>query len=391
MELNFNEPGIAFSDKSNKELTRTLLLFRLMKEKRMVTAGNKIISFTIKIGIPVSWALEPTIYKQFAGGKTMNDCLLIVHKLQNYNIKSVLDYSVENRSSLEGMDHSLEETLRTIVNASENPNIPFAVFKPSAFASSLLFDHAISGQPLDAKMQKLYSDFYTRVDILCNRAYEMNVPIMVDAEESWYQHLVDEIIEEMMEKYNKKKAIVFSTLQMYRHDRIQFFKEQIEKARVKNYFLGVKLVRGAYMEKERNRALQKGYPSPICKTKQETDATFHQALVIALDHIDRVEIFCGSHNEQSVLFLAQEMTKRDIKPDDKRIWFSQLYGMSDHITFNLAHQGFNVCKYIPYGPVKSVIPYLFRRAEENSSITGQTTRELNLLKQERLRRKATQS
>ena len=387
MKLNLFELSVAFSSKSNKELKRAYLLFKLMKSKRLVNSAKKLLSIAMKTGIPVSWAVKPTIYRQFVGGKNIFDSLTVVDKLQQYNVKSILDYSVEGTDDSESMDVALEETLRTIDQASNNPNIPFTVFKPTAFASSWLLENAIPGKPFDDTMQNLYSDFHTRIGVLCQRAYEMDVPIMVDAEESWYQHLVDEIIEEMMAKYNKEKAIVFNTLQMYRQDRIRFFKEQIEKAKTRNYFLGVKLVRGAYMEKERNRALLKGYPSPICETKQQTDESFHQALKIALDHIDLVEIFCGSHNEQSIMLLANEMTKRNLKPDDRRIWFSQLYGMSDHITFNLAHHGFNACKYIPYGPVKSVIPYLFRRAEENSSITGQTTRELDLLKKERLRRK----
>ena len=236
-------------------------------------------------------------------------------------------------------------------------------------------------------MENEYYRFRSRVNVLCNEAFKLDVPLMIDAEDSWYQHLVDDTTEEMMRRYNREKAIVFNTLQMYRHDRIQFLKDSIVNAREGNYFLGVKLVRGAYMEKERERAKAKGYPSPICPDKGATDAAFDEALRISLDNSDIVSVFCGSHNETSNLLMAQEILKRELPLNDNRFWFAQLYGMSDHISFNLANSGFNVAKYVPYGPVKNVMPYLFRRAEENTSIAGQTGRELKLLKTEIRRRK----
>ena len=285
------------------------------------------------------------------------------------------------------MNRTLEETLRTIENASSNPFIRFAVFNPTAFASPHLFENANEAKPLDDIMYKHYTDLQEKVEILCKRAFEVDVPILIDAEETWYQYLVDETVEKMMQKYNKKRAIVYNTLQMYRHDRVQFLKESIEKARNDNYFLGVKFVRGAYMERERARALQKGYPSPICTTKEETDNSYNTALMISLDNIDMTEIFSGTHNEESNLLLVKEIERRKLDKNDKRIWTAQLYGMSDHISFNMAHHGFNVSKYVPYGPVKSVMPYLLRRVEENTAIAGQTTRELNLIDKEIKRRK----
>lgn len=387
MEININDTSIAFISKTNKELKSAFYLFRIMKNNSLVKTGSALFTTSMKLHLPVTWIIEATIYKQFVGGKTIADCLPSVEKLKEFNVHTILDYSVEGNTSPEGMEKTMAETMRTIENASTNPFIPFAVFKPTAFASEHLFGNAMEGKPLDETMNRQYLDFQERVDKLCKRAYELNVPILIDAEESWYQYLVDETVEKMMEKYNKQRAIVFNTLQMYRHDRVKFLKDSIEKARMGNYFLGVKFVRGAYMERERARAVQRGYPSPICKTKAETDLSYDTALKISLDNIDITEIFSGTHNEESNLLLVNEIIKRKLEHNDKRIWIAQLYGMSDHISFNLAHHGFNVSKYVPYGPVKSVMPYLLRRAEENTAIAGQTTRELNLIEKELKRRK----
>ncbi len=386
MEINFYDTAIAFKGKTNKELKSAYYLFKIMKNRGLVKTSERMLLLAMRLKIPYSWVIESTIYKQFVGGKSIEESTSVVEKLSKYNVHSILDYSVEGNTSPDGMDRTMEETLRTIENASNNKYIPFAVFKPSAFASPHLLENAIQGKPLDNVMFSLLGDFKNRVDILCNRAFQLGVPIMIDAEESWYQHLVDETIEEMMLKYNKQKAIVFNTLQMYRHDRLKFLRESLVKAREKGYFIGIKFVRGAYMERERARAIDKGYPSPICGTKEETDKLYNEALILTLENLDIAALFSGSHNEESNMLLAKEMVKRNINPGDKRIWISQLYGMSDHISFNLAHHGFNVAKYVPYGPVKSVMPYLLRRAEENTAISGQTTRELRLLQLEKIRR-----
>ncbi len=388
MEINFYDTYIAFRGKTDKELKRAEFLFRLMKNRVLVKNSSSLLMKAMKLKLPVTRIVEATIYKQFVGGKSIEECLPIVEKLSKFNVRAILDYSVEGNTTPEGMDRTMEETLRTIDNASRNGSIPFAVFKPTAFASTHLFENAMPGKPLDDLSESLYKDFMQRVDILCKRAYDLKVPILIDAEETWYQHLVDETVEHMMEKYNRERAIVYNTLQMYRHDRLQFLKDSIEKARAGKYFLGVKFVRGAYMERERFRALQRGYPSPICNTKDETDQCYNEALKITLDNIDIAELFSGTHNEESNLLLVKEMEKRNIAPNDRRIWISQLYGMSDHISFNLAYHNFNVAKYVPYGPVKSVMPYLVRRAEENTAIAGQTTRELSLIEKEKLRRRS---
>ncbi len=387
MEINFYNTDIAFKGKTTKELKRAYYLFKFMRNRVLVNTGSGLLMKAMKLKLPVSWIIEATVYKQFVGGKGIKECLPLVDKLSRFNVHSILDYSVEGNNSPEGMDRTMEETLRTIYNASSNQFIPFAVFKPTAFAAKHLFENAIEGKPLDEISASLYQDFQERVDTLCKRAFELDVPILIDAEETWYQHLVDETVEKMMEKYNHEKAIVYNTLQMYRHDRIEFLKNSILKARTGKYFLGVKFVRGAYMERERFRALQKAYPSPICSTKEETDNSYNEALKITLDNIDIARLFSGTHNEESNLLLIKEMEQRGLENNDHRIWISQLYGMSDHISFNLANAGYNVAKYVPYGPVKSVMPYLVRRAEENTAIAGQTTRELSLIEKEKIRRR----
>jgi len=382
----FNDTEIAFISKTDKELKRARFLFRMMAITWLVNLGKKLLGFALKVGFPVNWAVKPTIYHHFVGGSSLGECAPAVLKQSQYSVKSILDYSVEGNNDPAGIQRTLDETLRSIVNASQDENIPFAVFKPTAFASHVLLENASPGKPLNEMLSIEYENFKSRIEILCSEAYRLKVPLMIDAEDSWYQHLVDETVENMMQKYNTREAIVFNTLQMYRHDRLQYLKDSIARARKGNYRMGIKFVRGAYMEKERERAAVMGYASPIQPDKKATDLAFNEAMLISLDNLDIMDLFCGSHNEESNLLLAREMDSRGIARDDKRIWFAQLYGMSDHISYNLASQGFNVAKYVPYGPVKSVMPYLLRRAEENTSIAGQTSRELRLLQAECKRR-----
>jgi proline dehydrogenase len=341
----------------------------------------------IAIHLPIGWALKPTLYKHFVGGETILDCVPAVKHMAKFGVKSILDYSVEGGKDMETMKRTFEETLKSVKNAGSDPDIPFAVFKPTAFASAEVLTLASSGEKLETEIQQGLDKFREYVELLCQTAFECDVPIMIDAEDSWYQTIVDQSVTEMMVKYNKQKAIVFNTLQMYRTDRLDFLKESLQKAKIGNYFLGVKFVRGAYMEKERKRASEKGYPSPIQPDKQATDSAYDAALTFSVENIDRISIFNGSHNENSNLHLTKMMEQHKISKDDTRIWFSQLYGMSDHISFNLAKEGFNVAKYVPYGPVRNILPYLMRRAEENTSIAGQTGRELSLIKAEIKRRK----
>ncbi|MHC1706976.1 MAG: proline dehydrogenase family protein [Bacteroidales bacterium] len=308
--------------------------------------------------------------------------------LEKFNVKAILDYSVEGGHNEKQIEETLQETLLTIINAEKDSNVPFAVFKPTAFGNldelQMIFQMSAPDLPDHPAVQK----YIERVDTLCKAAFNAGLPIMIDAEDSWYQEFVDAVVTHMMQQYNKDNAIVFNTLQMYRHDRLEFLEKSIAQARQLGFKYGVKFVRGAYMEKERFRASKMGYPSPIQPDKPSTDKAFDEALTFSVENIDIATIFCGTHNEQSCYHLAELMAAKGLSRDDKRIWFSQLYGMSDHISFNLAHEGYNVAKYLPYGPVKNVMPYLFRRAEENTSMAGQTGRELRLVNIEMKRRKS---
>ena len=385
--IEFDNTEIAFRNKSNYDLRKSFLLFSALSRNWLMKLGVGLTQSFMRIGLPVNWFVKPTIYKQFVGGETITDSIPVVEMLGKYNVKAILDYSVEGSDSKEGIQNALEETLCSIENAANHSNIPFAVFKPTAFTTSTVLLKVSAGDELTANEKEEADNFRKRVDKLCSAAFEKGIPILIDAEDSWYQNFIDDVVNDMMAKYNKERTIVFNTFQMYRHDRLDYLKKSFQMALEGNYFLGAKFVRGAYMEKERERAAQLGYPSPIQPDKEHTDNDYNAALKFCIEHIDRITIFNGTHNEYSSGYLTELMAEAKIAKDDPRVWFSQLYGMSDHISFNLAHNGYNVVKYLPYGPVKYVIPYLVRRAEENTSVKGQTGRELSLIKKEIKRRK----
>jgi proline dehydrogenase len=385
--LSFENTEIAFRYKSNSDLSRARILFSAISNPGLVQVGKSLTYLALKLHLPIAWAIKPTLYKHFVGGETLDECEKTVKLLSKYKLKSILDYSVEGGKDQEAMQRTLDETLRSVVHAAKHPDIPFSVFKPTAFASQEVLTLASENTNIDSETAKAIRFFKESVEKLAKTAFENNIPIMIDAEDSWYQPFVDQVVTEMMEKYNKKEAIVYNTLQMYRTDRLDFLKESLRKAEEGNYFLGIKFVRGAYMEKERLRADEKGYPSPIQPDKDATDQNYDAGVAFTLAHLDRISVFSGSHNETSNRLLTELMEKQGLARNESRIWFSQLYGMSDHISFNLADEGYNVAKYIPYGPVRNILPYLIRRAEENTSISGQTGRELALLEQERIRRK----
>jgi len=385
--LSFDNTEIAFRYKSNSDLSRARILFSTISNPGLVKVGKSLTYFALKLHLPIAWAIKPTLYKHFVGGETLAECEKTVKLLSRFKVKSILDYSVEGGKDQETMQHTLEETLRSVINAAKNPDIPFSVFKPTAFASQQVLTMASGDAAIDDETSKAIQFFMDSVEKLCKTAFENDIPIMIDAEDSWYQPFIDQVVTGMMEKYNKKKAIVYNTLQMYRTDRLDFLKEAVRKAEEGNYYLGMKFVRGAYMEKERLRAAEKGYPSPIQPDKLATDLNYDAGIAFSVEHLDKISIFNGSHNETSNRLLTEQMQKLGLARNEKKIWFSQLYGMSDHISFNLADEGYNVTKYIPYGPVRNILPYLIRRAEENTSIAGQTGRELSLLEQERTRRK----
>jgi proline dehydrogenase len=384
--ISFDNTEIAFKSKSSRDLKRSYLLFKTLAHNSLVKVGGTLTQSALRVHIPVNWVVKPTIYKQFVGGENIDECTPVVEQLSKFNVKAILDYSVEGKESPEDIQAALDETLRSIKNAAANQNIPFAVFKPTAFTTSTVLTKVSAALPLTSKEEKEADNFRQRIETLCKSAYEQGVPILIDAEDSWYQNFIDEVVNAMMAKYNKEQAIVFNTFQMYRHDRLDYLKKSHEMAIEGKYYLGAKFVRGAYMEKERERAEKMGYPSPIQPDKDSTDRDYNAALKYCVDNIDRIAIFNGTHNEYSSKYLTELIAGKGLQKDDPRIWFSQLYGMSDHISFNLAHAGYNVAKYLPYGPVKHVIPYLVRRAEENTSVKGQTGRELSLITKEMNRR-----
>ena len=385
--LSFDNTEIAFRYKSNGDLSRARILFTAIANPGLVKVGKSLTYFALNMHLPIAWVIKPTLYKHFVGGETLDECEKTVRLLSKFNVKSILDYSVEGGKDLASMQRTLEETLRSVIHAAKYPDIPFSVFKPTAFASQEVLTRASENGITDAETIKAIQFFKDSVEKLCKTAFDNDIPIMIDAEDSWYQPFVDQVVTEMMEKYNKEKAIVYNTLQMYRTDRLDFLKDSLRNAEEGNYFLGIKFVRGAYMEKERLRAIEHGYPSPIQPDKDATDQNYDAGVAFTLAHLDRISVFSGSHNEKSNQLLTKLMEKQGLARNDSRIWISQLYGMSDHISFNLADEGYNVAKYIPYGPVRNILPYLIRRAEENTSIAGQTGRELALLEQERIRRK----
>ena len=390
-EINFEDTKTAFRIKSDRDLRRAYVLFKLISYPILVKIGNPVIRLFSALRIPVGWIVKPTAFKHFVGGETLEDCQPAVEKLKTANVYSILDYSVEGKETEKAINAALEETLRAVKNAGSNPDIPFAVFKPTAFGSHKALEILSSDKTPDRTSQEEGEKFRDRIGILCRTAFENDIPIMIDAEDTYIQHFIDRVVIEMMQKYNRERTIVFNTYQMYRHDRIDILKADIKKAREEKFFLGAKFVRGAYMERERARAARMGYQDPIQPDKEHTDRDYNLALKISIENLDVVSIFNGTHNEKSSMYLTELMKEHGVEPSDKRIWFSQLYGMSEHISFNLSAAGFNVAKYVPYGPVRYVLPYLMRRVEENTSVKGQTGRELALIKKERQRRKTNET
>lgn len=382
----FENTEVAFSLKSDSQLERAYFLFKMIQNQPMVRIGTAVTNFALKAHLPVEGLIRSTVFDHFCGGVTEEDCMPNIDNMYTKNVNSILDYSVEGKETEDQFDHALAKTLKTIDFAKEKKSIPFAVFKPTGFGRFALYQKITEGTALTVDEKSEWLRVVERYHTVCKVALEKDVPLLIDAEESWMQGAADNLIEELMEIYNTKKAIVFSTLQMYRHDRFAYLKELHQKAHQKGYYIGMKIVRGAYMEKERERAKEKGYESPICKDKQATDDNYNAVIVYMLEH-PNMALFAGTHNEESSFLVMDLMKKHNIVSNDKRVWFGQLYGMSDHISFNLAKEGYNVAKYVPFGPVRDVMPYLIRRAEENTSVAGQTSRELGLIKSEKKRRK----
>ena len=387
MDNIFENTENAFSLKTDSELERAYFLFRMIANEPLVRIGTAVTNFAIKAHLPVEGLIRASVFDHFCGGVSEEDCLPVVDKMFSKGVCAVLDYSVEGKADETSFDAELVKTLKLLEFVKEKDAIPFAVFKPTGFGRFALYQKRGEGQELNDDEQAEWNRIENRFDIVCSKAEIMGVSLLIDAEESWMQDAADELVERLMRKYNTKRTVVCNTLQMYRWDRLDYLKEQHRKADGGGYRIGYKLVRGAYMEKDNARAEEHGYPTPICVSKADTDVNFDAALRYILDNLDTISLFAGTHNEESSLLLIDLMAERSIDATDLRVWFGQLYGMSDHISYNLSERGYNVAKYLPFGPVKDVMPYLIRRAEENTSVAGQTSRELELIRQEKARRK----
>ncbi|WP_461533182.1 proline dehydrogenase family protein [Sinomicrobium sp.] len=387
MERFFEDTETAFVLKTDAELERAYFLFKLIANQPLVRIGTAVANFAIKSHLPVEGLIRSTVFDHFCGGVDEEDCMPVIDKMYDKGVSSVLDYSVEGKDEENPLDESHRRVIDILNFVKEKDAIPFAVFKPTGFGRFALFQKIGEGKKLTIREKDEWDRVVNRFDSACRKAHQLDVSLLIDAEESWMQDAADQLVTDMMRKYNKKKPIVYNTLQMYRHDRMDFLKKMHRQAEEEGFYVGVKLVRGAYMEKENERAAEMGYSTPICPTKEATDQNYNEALDYVMNHLDRLAVFAGTHNEESSYRLLQLMEEKGIEKSDFRVWFGQLYGMSDHISYNLAARGYNVAKYLPFGPVKDVMPYLIRRAEENTSVAGQTSRELTLLKQERERRK----
>ncbi len=387
LDLSLDNAEIAFAHKSNGELKRANFLFSLMSSNMLVKLGTSLIPFAFKIKLPVKWMVKSTIFRQFCGGETLNDCAVTIGKLSDSHVDSILDYGVEGKQTDEDFDRATEEFLKAIQFAKANRHIPFISLKVTGLAKFLLLEKVNRQEQLSEGEIVGWNRVKGRIHRIAKAAHDANISLMIDAEESWIQLPVDMLAEEMSKFYNKERATVFNTIQLYRHDRLAFLKESFQKAKSDNYILGVKLVRGAYMEKERERAAIMKYTSPIQVSKEASDRDYNFAIDFCMENISDISFCVASHNEYSNLYATKLIEQKGLPHNHPHLCFSQLYGMGDHITFNLANAGYNVSKYVPYGPVKDVIPYLMRRAQENTSVSGQTGRELSLVRKELKRRK----
>jgi len=385
--INFDDTQTAFAYRSTGELKNSHFVFTSMSKPWMVKMGTFTTNLALKLKLPVKGIIKKTIFNQFCGGESIEDCSPTIDSIGSHNVQTILDYSVEGLQNEDGYNETKEEALRVVDFAAENEHIPFCVLKLSGLGSTELMTKAQNKEPLnEIEKTKLYN-CELRVEEIVKRVSEKGLMVMVDAEESWFQNFIDGVAYRMMEKYNKERPVVYNTFQLYRHDVLERMKRALIQAEYSDYHLGAKLVRGAYMEKERERAQELNYPSPIHANKEAVDKDYDEAVRLCMEKIDRVGLCAGTHNEDSSKLLVNLMEEHGISREDQRVFFAQLLGMSDNISFKLADLGYNVAKYVPYGPVLKVLPYLFRRAEENTSIAGQSGREYMLVKNELIRRK----
>jgi len=385
--VSFDDTQVAFAGKDDSELSKSAWLFRIMSNSTIVDIGAHITQLALQIGLPVQSILKATIYEHFCGGESLEETEPMVEALAEHGVSTILDYGVEAKETQDEFDANLDEQIRCIEFADQNAAVPYVSCKITGYAPFDLLEKLNGAQPLDEDERAAVGRMDDRLTRICEAAARLDVAVYVDAEESWIQDAIDRIVEDLMARFNTEKPAVFNTVQLYRHDRLEYLKASHQRALAGGYTVGVKLVRGAYMEKEQARAESKGYPNPIHATKEAVDADFDAALVYCLENIDRIAFCAATHNEVSCQVLVAEAMANDIPLNHPHIHFAQLYGMSDHISFNLARAGFNASKYVPYGPVRDVVPYLIRRAQENRSVSGQVGRELGLILSEIERRK----
>lgn len=383
----FDNTEVAFALKSDSQLERAYFLFKMIANEPLVRIGTAATRFALNANLPVEGLIRATVFDHFCGGVNEEDCLPAIDRMFTAGVCSVLDYSVEGKASENQFDDATTRLAKIIEFSDKKEAMPIVVFKPTGLGRFALFQKKGEGKAFTDLETEEWNRIEGRFNTLCKLAKSKDVEVLIDGEESWMQDAADELIEKMMAIYNKDVPIVYNTLQTYRWDRLDFLKASHKRAKAKGYKLGFKIVRGAYMEKERERAQEKGCDSPICADKKTTDDNFNNCQRYILENLEDISIFIGTHNEESSYLALEQMAQLNISKEDNRVWFGQLYGMSDHISFNLAKSGYNVAKYLPFGPVKDVMPYLIRRAEENTSVAGQTSRELSLLKKERKRRK----
>lgn len=386
--LSFDNTEVAFRNKDDKSLNKSYWIFRVISSNFLTRIGPPLTNFGFKIGLPVTGIIRNTFFSHFCGGESIAGCRATILELASHGVSTILDYSVEGEESEEFLDATCEEILRTVTYAKINQDISFCVFKPTGLGSFDLYKKVSEGKALSDEETAAYKRVKARIRRICQACHYANMKILIDAEHSWIQDAVDDIVREMMRKFNREKVIVYNTYQIYRHDKLASLKADFHLAQTDGFKIGAKLVRGAYMEIERDRAAEKGLPSPIQPDKASTDHDYDEAILFCLDNLDCIGLMAGTHNEASSYLLTSEMDKRGLPRNHPGIHFAQLLGMSDHLSFNLGEAGYNVAKYMPYGPVKSVMPYLFRRAAENTSVAGQTNRELELIITEKRRRKA---
>ena len=328
----------------------------------LVKLGTYLTPLAIRMGLPINNTIRRTIFKQFVGGETLEETAPVVQKLAQSGVQVILDYGVEGKEGEAEFERGCNEFIRVIKYAGSQKTIPFISVKVTGFARFGLLqkldeamhiaDHPALQSRYNIALQQLgwdamqeWDKVQQRMKRICEAALATNVGVLVDAEESWIQDPVDALTMQMMRDYNQKQVLIYNTIQLYRHDRLNFLKTSYAAAEEKHFLLGAKLVRGAYMEKERRRARERGYESPIQKNKEATDNDYNAAVRFCIEHLDRIGVIVATHNEHSNLYTTELLQQKSLPLNHPHVHFSQLYGMSDNITYNLAAAGCNVSKY----------------------------------------------